>query len=485
MKNAFIFALINMFSGMGYSLVSPLFPSLGEKDHLSEELLGWIISAYSIAGTILTPFIPHLIKKFSRIKLLCISAFGEATCTFLYGFLIYINSFDILIPIIFILRIIHGSCSAIIGTLVYSLTISIIEEDELQISLGNLEIAWSLGTSSGPLFASFCYNFGGFSLPFFLLGTLLYCSVYFAKSIHSEKLNIDNEADEEPPFAKMLIYPKIFIIIAGFIGGMIVNSFYFPCLTKHLYNNYGLTIRSSSLFFVIPTVAYVFVLQFLDSLTPKFGLYLIYTIGSLLLSLSTLFFYPCPPIPNNLIFIIIGFLINGVGAAPVFIPGLILLSKNIRIVDPNIDELTANDISSAINNLTIDVGEFIGPIVGGFFTSRYNFKFCCFIIFCISISINAIFFLYFFKNIKDDISNINLGRKINKEIIDNNMDENVDNNDDNLLPLNTSCGTIVQFNSGFLGGFKFECISKRRNSYANMFRKSRLSKVSLESALTK
>ena len=65
------------------------------------------------------------------------------------------------------------------------------------------------------------------------------------------------------------------------------------------------------------------------------------------------------------------------------------------------------------------------------------------------------------------------------------MDENVDNNDDNLLPLNTSCGTIVQFNSGFLGGFKFECISKRRNSYANMFRKSRLSKVSLESALTK
>ena len=283
----------------------------------------------------------------------------------------------------------------------------------------------------------------------------------------------------------MLIYPKIFIIIAGFIGGMIVNSFYFPCLTKHLYNNYGLTIRSSSLFFVIPTVAYVFVLQFLDSLTPKFGLYLIYLIGSLLLSLSTLFFYPCPPIPNNLIFIIIGFLINGVGGAPVFIPGLILLSKNIRIVDPNIDELTANDISSAINNLTIDVGEFIGPIVGGFFTSRYNFKFCCFIIFCISISINAIFFLYFFKNIKDDISNINLGRKINKEIIDNNMDENVDNNDDNLLPLNTSCGTIVQFNSGFLGGFKFECISKRRNSYANMFRKSRLSKVSLESALTK
>ena len=74
MKNTVIFALINMFSGIGYSLVSPLFPTLGEKDHLSEELLGYIISTYSIAGTILTPFIPRLITKFSRINLLCFSA---------------------------------------------------------------------------------------------------------------------------------------------------------------------------------------------------------------------------------------------------------------------------------------------------------------------------------------------------------------------------------------------------------------------------
>ena len=483
MKNALIFALINMFSGMGYSLVSPLFPLLGEKDHLSEELLGWIISAYSIAGTILTPFIPHLIKKFSRIKLLCICAFSEATCTFLYGFLIYINSFTVLIPIIFILRIIHGSSSAIIGTLVYSLTISITEEDELQISLGNLEIAWSLGTSSGPLFASFCYNFGGFSLSFFLLGILLYCSVYFAKNIHSEKLNIDNEADEEPPFAKLVVYPTIFIIIGGFIGAMIVSSFYYPCLTNHLYHNYGLTIRVSSLFFVIPTVSYIFILQFLDSLTPKFGLNLIYISGSLLISISALFLYPCPPIPNNIIFIILGFIINGIGSAPVFIPGLILLSKNIRKIDNNIDELTANDISSAINNMTIDVGEFLGPIIGGFFSARYNFKFCCYVVFFISISFSLIFFLYFFKNIKEDISNIDLGRKINKENIDNNnMNENIDG--DNLLALNTSISSVVQFHSGFLGGIKFECISKRRNSYANMFRKSRLSKISLESALT-
>ena len=124
-----------MFSGMGYSLVSPLFPTLGQKDNISEEILGWIISTYSIAGTIITPFIPKLIKRFSRIYLLCFATFSEATCTLLYGFLIYISNYPLLITIIFILRIIHGCCSAIIGTLVYSLTISIVEESELQICL--------------------------------------------------------------------------------------------------------------------------------------------------------------------------------------------------------------------------------------------------------------------------------------------------------------------------------------------------------------
>ena len=110
MNNTTLFVLINMFSGMGYSLVSPLFPSLGEKDNISEEVLGWIISAYSIAGTIITPFIPKLIKKFSRIHLLCFSAFFEATCTILYGFLIFIKNYPTLIIIIFTLRIIHGCC---------------------------------------------------------------------------------------------------------------------------------------------------------------------------------------------------------------------------------------------------------------------------------------------------------------------------------------------------------------------------------------
>ena len=484
MKNTVIFALINMFSGIGYSLVSPLFPTLGEKDHLSEELLGYIISTYSIAGTILTPFIPRLITKFSRINLLCFSAFCEAACTLLYGFLIFITSFKILIPIIFLLRIIHGCCSAIIGTLVYSLTISLAEESEVQISLGNLEIAWSLGTSVGPIFASLCYNFGGYPLPFILLGLLLFISVYITRQIHQNKLNNQTEADKDPSFVKFLIYPIIFLIIGGFIIVMIVSSFYFPCLINHLDKNYGLSIRTSSLFFVIPTISYIFILQFLDFITTKFGIHLIYTLGLIFTAFSSLFIFPYPPIPQNIFFIIIGFIFNGMGSAPVFIPGLVLLSKNLRKVDSSIDELTANDISSAINNLTIDIGEFLGPIVGGFLTSRYNFKFCCLFIFIIGFIYSFIFFGYFFKNIKEDIlSDLNIKKDIKEISLDKNSDNDSSKHDLNLS-YNYMSNNIFRFNSGFLGGLRFDSISRRRNSYANMFRRNRLSRDSLGSALT-
>lgn len=483
MKNTTLFVLINMFSGMGYSLVSPLFPSLGEKDNLSEEVLGWIISTYSIAGTILTPFVPILIKKFSRIKLLCFATFFEATCTLLYGFLIFISSFPVLITIIFTLRIIHGCCSAIIGTLVYSLTISLSEESELQISLGNLEVGWSLGTSSGPLFASFCYRFGGFSFPFISLGIFLYLGVYFANKVDSEKLKSDEEPEKEPPFISFLIHPLVFLILFGLIIVMIVSSFYYPCLTNHLIHNYNLSVSTSSLFFVVPIVSYIFILQFLDNISGKFGIYVTFSCGLLLISISPLFLYPCPPIPKGIIPIIIGFLFIGAGSAPVFIPGLVALAKNIRKIDPTIDELTANDISSAINNLTIDVGEFLGPIVGGFFTSRYDFKYCCYNIFLIAIIYTIIFILYFFVNIKDEIR-LYLSRRTDiqegeKKMIENDILYGEGSNDDNLSAYS------LQFNSSFLGSFKFESISKRRNSYANMYRKKqRLSQLSLHSALT-
>ena len=184
LENTNLFLIINMLSGIGYSLVSPLFPTLGKKDNLSEGILGWIIGIFPISGSIFTPLVPILCKKFSRINLLCFATFCEASCTILYGLLFFISNFTLLMIIIFSLRILHGCCSAIIGTLVYSLTISLADKENTQSSLGKLEIAWAMGCSSGPLFASFFYNIGGYPLPFIASGMCLYIFFYLSKQIN-------------------------------------------------------------------------------------------------------------------------------------------------------------------------------------------------------------------------------------------------------------------------------------------------------------
>ena len=454
MRDFYLFVLINTLSGMGYSLAAPLFPSLGKNGELSENILGWIISIYSLAGTLLTPFIPYLTNKYPRVTLLIISTFLEATCTLTYGFLNYIKSYYFLLIIIFTLRIIHGACSAIISVLVYSLTISLTNENEVELALGTLEIGWSIGTSSGPLFAAFFFEFGGYSLPFISLGSILFISVFLSYKINSSKLRHHKESEQNASFIGYLKYPNIFLILLGFIVVMILSSYYYPCLMNHLKENYSLSTSVSSLFFILPIISYVFILQFLDYLTKKFGIYTIYSFGLIISSISCLFLYPCPPIPKFISFIVFGFLLNGFGQSPVFIPGLVALSHNIRKVDSNIDELIANDISSTFNSLTIDIGEFIGPIIGGFYTSKYDFKYCCFIIFLFGIIYSVLFIGCFINTIKEEIKYLITGKDNMVQILQNEFSEKLI---DSQIMSNS-----LSFHNEDKWNFKFEVLSLRR-----------------------
>ena len=403
MKGQTILFLINTFCGMGYSIVAPLFPLLTKNNGINEELLGWIISIYSITSTISTPFIPLICKKISRIKLLYLATFCQATCTLLYGFSNYFSSFYLLIIIIFILRILHGISAGIISTLIYSLTCSLSNEEELQISLGNLELGWSLGISTGPLCASIFYKIGGFSLPFIILGFILYISVYLTKLINFDEKKNEIEIKNDISFIKFIFYSKILIIILTMALGMISCTYYYPSFTNHLINKYNISVSISSLFFVISVIFYAIGIQFLDYLTKIIGAYSIITLGFFFVSISCFFTYPNFPLPEKIYIIAIGFILKGLGAAPLFITPIIIFEKTIIKLDENIDELSANDIASAILNLTFSIGDFLGPVIGGFLSNHYGFYICCFIVSVFNLSCAIFLVFYFYKNIKNDL----------------------------------------------------------------------------------
>ena len=428
-KPQYVLFFMNMFTGMAYSIIAPLFPGIATKHNVNEDILGLLISIGALASFCAAPFVPKLISKFGRIDLLYFSTFGEATCVILYGFFNFIPSYYSFIIIGFSVRIIHGIFTGIVGILIYSLVSCISSEDEIQMALGNMEVAWCLGLSAGPLFASVFYKLGGYILPFIALGGSLYISVYLTKIISEEKINTEDEGEKnenEPSIFKSIFHISIILNLFTVTIGIIVTTFYFPCLTNHLTQNYNLSISISSLFFVVGMIFYMFILQFLTKITKLLGMYGTSAFGILMTSLGCLFIYPVPPIPQNILSILLGLCLTGGAGAPINVPALINLSKDLKKYDPDLDEFVASDMASTLYTIVNDLGDFIGPVLGGFLSSNYGFKNCCLILSIFIIIFLVIFILFFFKEIRDEmkrpaLKDINLIREEldNRSILSN------------------------------------------------------------------
>ena len=405
-KPHYILFFMNMFTAMAYSIIAPLFPGIATRHGVSEEILGLLMSILALASFCTTPFVPKLINKFGRLEILYFSTFGEATCVIIYGFFNLISSYKLFLIVGFTTRIIHGAFTGVVGVLVYSLATCISSDDEIQMALGNMEVAWCIGLSAGPLFASIFYKIGGFTLPFLALGSLLYISVYLTKIISTEKINKEDDGEEngdEPSVLKHVFHCSIFLNLATIALGIIVTTFYFPCLTNHLTNNFNLSVSTSSLFFVVGMVFYMFILQFLTKITKKLGMYGTECLGLLMTPIGCLFIYPVPPIPKSIISILLGLCLTGGAGAPINVPALINLAKDLKKFEPNLDEFASSDIASTYYTLVNDIGDFIGPVLGGFLSSNFGFKYCCLIISVFIFIFWIVFLLFFFKDIINEI----------------------------------------------------------------------------------
>ena len=69
----------------------------------------------------------------------------------------------------------------------------------------------------------------------------------------------------------------------------------------------------------------------------------------------------------------------------------------------------------------MELGNFIGPILGGYLTDNFGFKLCCIIISTIVVTCSAIFFVFFYSTIKNDFILLCKNNKSNEK--DNNSEE--------------------------------------------------------------
>lgn len=387
---------INLFSAMGYSLIAPLYPTLGKERQINDNILGWIISIFALFNFAITPFTPLLSNKYGRKHIFFCATTLEAVCTFVYGFLDKIGNYYLLICLSFLVRIVHGIGSGITATLVYSLTSSVAETSEVKISLGYLEIAWSLGLSIGPPIASLFYYIGGFSLPFYMLGLVLSIGIFMVYSLQLPMEETNEETNMD--YIKLVKHADIINYLFIVVIYLIANTFYFPSLTNHLIVNWNLNVEMASLFFMINMVSYVIAIQFLDYITKKIGFINSIWSGLILIFVGAPFIYPLNFLPQNTISIIIGLVLIGASGASINVPVIMEVCRILKINDPTLNDIVANDISSAMYNFAVNIGDFCGPIFGGFISENYGFNNSCLLMSLVSFTF-SVFFLFRYKKI--------------------------------------------------------------------------------------
>jgi MFS family permease len=180
---------------------------------------------------------------------------------------------------------------------------------------------------------------------------------------------------------------------------MITTTFIYPVFSEHLLNKFGLSTETSSIFFVISMFSYFLTLQFLNKISGKIGVKLTICIGLVLNFLIVPLLSPVSFLPQSLVTIIIGLIILGMTGACVTVPGIVDFMDTMKN-KLDLDDLAANDVSSALYNLSINTGEAIGPIVGGSLTYLHSFDTACYFISFLCLAYATLFGFYNLNIIK-------------------------------------------------------------------------------------
>lgn len=274
-KHIVVLLIIITLINMGYSLLAPLFPFMCQKKNIHEGVIGIIFSTYALSNILFIPFLNTFIRIYGRRTLCYFSIALCFLCTITFGLIINITNRIAFIVIAMINMFFEGIGITTLSIMIYSITSSLSEEDEIRKNMGYLELAYSLGLSLGPLFGSFLYYLSGYSVAFYTSGFMILLSFGFVSGV---KIN-EEIADTKVDFFKMIFHPEITIVMLAIICDMISTSFIFPVFSTHLFQKFNLRVELTSVFFVFEIVGYVIGMQLLERITKALGNKLTMIIG--------------------------------------------------------------------------------------------------------------------------------------------------------------------------------------------------------------
>lgn len=168
--------LVDFTAFASMSIIAPFFPLEASLRGQSTYIAGLVFSTYSltvvIASVFFGPLSAHIGPKFMLLAGIAIAG----TANIIFGLLDFINNDTTFIALCFIIRIIEalGAASFNTASLVYVFEVF---PDHVGYAFSMTETFTTLGTTLGPAIGGLLYSWGGYSLPFYVLGVFSFITI--------------------------------------------------------------------------------------------------------------------------------------------------------------------------------------------------------------------------------------------------------------------------------------------------------------------
>lgn len=157
-KTLWVLVFISVINSMGFGIIVPLLYTYGKKFGVTEQTIGLLTAAFSIAQFFATPVLGSLSDRFGRKPVLVISLIGTCASFILFGFA---NS----IILLFAARILDGITGGNISV-AQAMISDISTPEERAKNFGILSSAFGFGFVIGPAVGGLLSKFGP-TVPFF------------------------------------------------------------------------------------------------------------------------------------------------------------------------------------------------------------------------------------------------------------------------------------------------------------------------------
>ncbi|KAL3104197.1 hypothetical protein niasHS_002224 [Heterodera schachtii] len=364
-------AIANLCSTVAFSCIAPFYPGEAEMKGMTTSEVGLVFGIFELVMFVAAPILGKYMDFIGSKLMFTAGLLITGLTAIAFGFLNLLPGGNVFFFASLIIRCAEALGDACFVTSSFAISAKCFP-GRIATIVGIMETFAGLGYTAGPVIGGVLYEYGGFQLPFFVLGSVLIMATLLSYYLIEE---IEDEPTEDAVgMLNMLRIPVIWLMVFAVVICAISLSFFDPTLSGHL-SSFNLSTTMVGLIFLLCGGFYCLT-------APLWGLILdrcqccniLMLFGSLATIFSMLFVGPSPliPIEKNLFFIGLSMAVLGIAAGALYIP---TFQRCLDAVKENgyDDSFQTYGCVSGVFQSAFAFGSFIGPTLGGWGVESIGF----------------------------------------------------------------------------------------------------------------